>query len=136
MVKSWAAIIGPIKTAVCHDILTIEFAFNNPSFSICVGKYALKAGTIGRPNALWKKANKTKIQIDSIWKKNKIGIIARIIPCIIVEKDIILVLGNKSTTAPMNSPHNIAGRYVVIATNPVIFSELVKSSISQIKATS
>ena len=69
IVKSWAAIIGPINTAVCQEIFTIEFAFKRPSFSICVGRYALNAGTIGNPKALWKNAIKTITQTDFISKK-------------------------------------------------------------------
>ena len=38
MVSNCAAIIGPISTAVCQEIFTIELAFNRFSFLICVGK--------------------------------------------------------------------------------------------------
>ena len=54
----------------------------------------------------------------------------------IVAREIILVLGKRSTIAPINKPKRIAGKYVVIAINPVIFSELVISNISHINATS
>ena len=104
--------------------------------AICVGKYALNAGTIGRPNALWKKAIKTIIHIDFISKKNNIGINASTKPCIIVAVDIIFVFENRSTIAPMKRPQKIAGKYEVIATIPVIFSELVSSKTSHMNATS
>ncbi len=43
-------------------------------------------------------------------KKKNSGISAKISPCIIVANDIIFVLGNKSTIAPINKPHKIAGK--------------------------
>ena len=47
IVNAYAVTIGPIKTALCHAIFTIEFAFKSLSFSIWVGRYALNAGTNG-----------------------------------------------------------------------------------------
>ena len=69
-------------------------------------------------------------------KKNSIGIRDKINPCIIVASDIIFVFEKRSTIAPIKSPHSIAGKYDVIATSPVIFSEFVSSKTSQINATS
>jgi hypothetical protein len=48
--------------------------------------------------------------IEVMLKKNNSGISAKISPCIIVANDIIFVLGNKSTIAPINKPHKIAGK--------------------------
>ena len=53
-----------------------------------------------------------------------------------MENDIIFVFEKRSTIAPMKSPQRIAGKYDVIATSPVIFSEFVSSRTSQINATS
>ena len=75
-------------------------------------------------------------QTDFISKKNSIGISVKINPCITVANDIILVFEKRSTIAPMNSPQSIAGKYDVIATRPVILSELVNSKTSHMKATS
>ena len=75
-------------------------------------------------------------QTDFISKKNSIGISVKINPCIMVANDIILVFEKRSTIAPMNNPQSIAGKYDVIATIPVILSELVNSKTSHIKATS
>lgn len=69
-------------------------------------------------------------------KKNSIGIRDKINPCIIVANDIIFVFEKRSTIAPIKSPQRIAGKYDVIATSPVIFSEFVNSKTSQINATS
>ena len=83
-----------------------------------------------------KKAIIIKSQTDLISRKRKRGISDITSPCSIVEPIITFVFGNKSTTEPTNNPKMIAGKYVVIATNPVICSEFVMSSISHINATS
>jgi len=77
-----------------------------------------------------------KSQTDFILRKIKRGIRDITSPCSIVELIITFVFGNKSTREPTNKPKIIAGKYVVIATNPVICSEFVISSISHINATS
>ena len=77
------------------------------------------------------------IFIDSeIWPNMLLNIKKKINPCIIVANDIILVFEKRSTIAPINSPQSIAGKYDVIATKPVILSELVNSKTSHINATS